>query len=196
MSSSQLLTLAIAVNPLGGLPAAAFHIVLRLASLSFMPGFGFAMAAAALTGQRLGAGDSQAAESVIWRSVLYCFLVMLGFSVAFIAFPGPLVRLFTDDPAVLAMARTPLLIYGAMVLALAPGMVINGGLQGAGDTRYLMALMLWTRFPLRVPLAWLLGIRLGLGVTGVWIGMSSDFLVRAVVLTFHLRRGGWKNLRV
>jgi putative MATE family efflux protein len=196
MSLSQMLTIAVAVNPLGGLHVAAFQIVLRLVSTSFMPGFGFAMASAALTGQLLGAGKPQEAERAVSRTVLYCMLVMTVFAVGFLFFPGPLVRLFTDDPVILEMARGPLLIYAGMIFFLAVATVVSGALQGAGDTRYLMILMLLTRFPIRVPLAWLLGVGLGGGLLGVWIGMSSDFLIRAVVLIFHFRKGAWKKIRV
>ncbi len=43
MSFSQLLIMALTVNPMGNIAIASFHIVMRLASLSFMPGFGFAI---------------------------------------------------------------------------------------------------------------------------------------------------------
>lgn len=193
MSFSQLLVMSLAVNPLGSLEIASFHIVMRLASLSFMPGFGFAMATATLTGQHLGASDPDGAERMIWVGTFYCGILMAVVCIIYFTLSGPLVSLFTSSAEVIEITAVPLKIYASLAIFLAPAMTVRGGLQGAGDTAFSLKVMVLSRFVIRLPLAWLLGANLGLGLSGVWLAMSMDFVMRGVAFSIYARKGRWKT---
>ncbi len=83
-----------------------------------------------------------------------------------------------------------------MVVFLAPALVLRGGLQGAGDTAFTMKMMILSRFIIRLPLSWLLGITLGYGLSGVWFAMCFDFLIRGIVFAFYTKKGSWKTVKV
>lgn len=196
MSISQIVVMALSVNPLGSYSIAGFQIVIRLASLSFMPGFGFSIAASTLTGQNLGAEKPERAERLVWKSVLYAAGIFAAVAVLYFTIPGTLIRLFTESKDIISIARRPLRLYAAMAIFLAPTLVVSGGLRGAGETRFPMIIMFLSRFFIRLPLCWSLSIRAGLGLFGVWIGMCSDFLIRSIVLTLKFRQGKWKQIKV
>jgi len=196
MSVSQLMVIAISVNPLGSYYIAASHIVIRMASISFMPGFGFAIAASTLSGQKLGAGKPDEAARYIWHTVIFCSFVMAGISILFFSVPEGLSRLFTNDPTLLALTPVPLRIYASFAVFLAPTMVLSGGLRGAGDTTFTMITMFCTRFIIRLPLSWVLSISFGFGLTGVWIAMCSDFVIRALILSVRMKQGKWKDIKI
>lgn len=196
MSFSQLLVMSLAVNPLGSLEIASFHIVMRLASLSYMPGFGFAMATATLTGQHLGASDSDGAERMIWIGIFYCGILMAGVSILYFVFSQPLVLLFTTSAEIVREAVLPLKIYASFAVFLAPAMVARGGLQGAGDTAFTLKMMIISRFVIRLPLAWLLGVHAGLGLSGVWLAMCMDFIIRGLAFMMYTKTGRWKYKNV
>src|SRR5690606_28392735 len=81
---------------------AAYFIGVRILALSFLPGFGFAAAAAALVGQHLGAGRPQQAASAGWLATWMSVLLMSVGGILVFAFAEPIARLFVDDPAVVA----------------------------------------------------------------------------------------------
>jgi Na+-driven multidrug efflux pump len=56
--------------------------------------------------------------------------------------------------------------------------------------------MIISRFIIRLPLAWVLGIYLGWGLSGVWLAMSTDFLLRGFVFAIHTRQGRWRTIEV
>ncbi len=196
MSFSQLLVMAISVNPMGNIAIASFHIVMRLASLSFMPGFGFAIATASLTGQHLGASDPDGAERIMWIGTFYCGLVMAIISIIYFIFPEYLTSLFTSSMEIIILTRQPLRIYALMVVFLSPAMVLRGGLQGAGDTAFTLKMMILSRFVIRLPLAWLLGIHFNYGLSGVWFAMCIDFLIRGLLFIIYTKRGSWRTVKV
>lgn len=194
MAVSQNLIIAWAVNPQGALAAASFQIVMRLASLSFTPAFGFGMASIVLVGQSLGAGDTDAAERLGWKSTGYSMVVLLGLSLVYWFLPGPLVGIFTKDPEVIRLSLDPMRVYALTMVWLGATMVLAPALRGAGDTKYTMTTMFAARFLVRLPLAWFLGIPMGWGLAGVWIGMGSDFMARGILLAIRFKNGKWKTL--
>jgi putative MATE family efflux protein len=181
---------------LGTVAVAAHAVALRAESLSFMPGFGFAVAGTTLVGQGLGAGDPERAErsGYLTYQMAACLMAVMG--LIFILFPQPLVRLFTDDPAVVRMAVAPLRIVGFIQPLLAAAMVFPGNLRGAGDTRFPMVVTGASIWGIRVPAAILLGLALGVGLPGAWLGMASDLTVRGIAYFLRFRSGRWKLMKV
>jgi putative MATE family efflux protein len=181
---------------LGTVAVAAHAVALRAESLSFMPGFGFAVAGTTLVGQGLGARETKRAErsGYLTYQMAACLMAVMG--LIFILFPQPLVRLFTDDPAVVRMAVAPLRIVGFVQPLLAAAMVFPGNLRGAGDTRFPMVVTGASIWSIRVPAAILLGLVLGMGLPGAWLGMASDLSVRGIVYFLRFRSGRWKLMKV
>jgi len=68
---------------------------------------------------------------------------------------------------------------------------LPNGLKGAGDVRYTTVVSLVSMFAVRVALGYYLGIVLGMGVLGIWLGMIADWAVRAVLFTIRFLRGKW-----
>jgi len=193
MAISQNLIIAWAVNPLGALSAASFQITMRLSSLSFTPAFGFGMAAIVLVGQALGAQNRQLARNLGWKTTWYAVGTLLALSVVYWWFAAPLATLFTADARVIELSVWPLRIYALTMGFLGATMVLAPALRGAGDTRYTLRTMVVSRFGVRLPLAWLLGIGMGWGLNGVWMGMGADFIVRGVLLGARFSGSAWEN---
>ena len=193
MGISQMAVMVFAVTPLGSLSLGAFNIVMKLASVSFMPGFGFAIAASTSTGQSLGEGNSQKARTMTLIAAFYCTVVMALISLLYFIIPDFMISLFTEDPHILNMARDALRVYALFAVFLAPAMVFGGTIRGAGDTKFSMIVMLISRFIIRLPAAWILGIVMGGGLTGVWFAMCIDFLIRGFVMWMRFKGGKWEK---
>jgi len=184
------------IADLGTVALAAHAVALRAESLSFMPGFGFAVAGTTMVGQELGARDPRRAERSGYLTYQLAASLMAVMGVVFVLFPRPLIGLFTNDPSVVEMAVIPLRIVGFVQPLMAAAMVFPGSLRGAGDTRfpmYVTGLSIWS---IRVPAALLLGLSLGMGLTGAWLGMAVDLAVRGVVFFLRFRGGRWKLMKV
>jgi putative MATE family efflux protein len=184
------------VASLGTAAVAAHAVALRAESLSFMPGFGFAVAGTTLVGQGLGAHDPERAERSGYITYRLAALLMAAVGIAFILFPRPIIALFTDDVAVIDLATTPLRIVGFVQPMLAAAMVFPGNLRGAGDTRFPMYITGGSIWALRVPLALLFAGVLGLGLNGAWLSMATDLSVRGALFYLRFRSGHWKKAEV
>lgn len=115
---------------------------------------------------------------------------------AFILAPEPLIRLYTDDPAVVAAGAAGLRVIGFGQPLQAAAFVLSGALRGAGDTRTTAIVGTAAMWGFRIPVAYVLGLGLNLGVTGVWLGWLSDWSLRGILYVRSFRSGRWRTLKV
>lgn len=194
MQSAQIIYTMI-IASLGTVAYAAHRVALNAESLSFMPGFGFALAATALVGQSLGANDPQGAERAGKESARLAVISMSVMGLVFFTVPQFFVSFFTSDPEVVSLSSQVLRIVALGQPFLALAMVVGGALRGAGDTRAVLAITVSGVTTARIGVAYTL-VRMGLGLPGAWIGMIVDLAVRGSLLLIRFRKGAWKHLRV
>jgi putative MATE family efflux protein len=183
------------ITGLGTVAYAAHNVVINIESLSFLPGMGYAIAATALVGQGLGAGHPRQAEASAYEGLLQAGLMMTVLGMIMALFPHQLIGLFAEDPAVAEAGAAPMRIAGLFQPLLALNFVISGALRGAGDTRWPLFSKVISTWGVRLPLLLLL-LRLGLGLTGAWLAMGTDFLVQSMLALWRFRKGLWKTIRL
>ncbi|MBN1579492.1 MAG: MATE family efflux transporter, partial [Anaerolineae bacterium] len=185
-----------ALAGIGTVAVAAHAVALRAESFSFMPGFGFAVAGTTMVGQALGAHDPKRASQSGFITFEVAAWLMAVMGLVFILFPRPLIALFTDDLVVIELAVTPLRIVGFVQPLLAASMVFPGCLRGAGDTRFPMFVTTVSIWAIRVPSVFILGLALGWGLNGAWLGMAIDLAVRGTIFFLRFRGGRWQKALV
>ena len=172
---------------------AAHQIGLRVQSFAFMPGFGFAAAAAALVGQGLGRGEPAEAEREGWAAIGLGLLVMMALSLPLYLLAPVLGRAFTSDAEALALSTQWIRAIVVAMPAIALHFGASGALRGAGDTRWPLFVSFAGLWLVRLPLAWFVGVTLGLGMFGVWLAYIVEYYARAIVTTLRYARGTWKS---
>jgi len=86
-----------------GTPAlAALGVGHKMEGLGFIAISGFSLAASALVGQNLGAGQEERAREAVRLTVKYCLVVTVSTAIAFLVIPETFVSLFTSDRDVIA----------------------------------------------------------------------------------------------
>jgi putative MATE family efflux protein len=196
LRSGGMLLFTVIVFRLGTAVVAAQQIAQQAGFLSMMPGFGFAMAATALVGQSLGARDPVRAERASWFATRACLTWMGLMGVVFFAGGPWIMRAFTSDPAIIAPGVAALRVIALAQPGQAIGIVLAGSLRGAGDTRFPMITTGLAMWAIRLPVAWLCGVTLGLGLPGVYLGWVLDSLVLGLLTWWRYRVGGWKAREV
>jgi MATE family multidrug resistance protein len=181
---------------LGTVAYAANQVAMNGWSLSFMPGFGFALAATTLVGQGLGAEDPEGAQRRGYTAYRMGAALMGTVGLAFLLFPAQIVGFFTDDPQVIAIGTMPLRMVGLIQPLLAATMIFTGGLRGAGDTRWPMFVTGGSIWLVRLPLAYLFALVLDWGLPGAWGALALDLSLRGLLNFLRFRGGRWKTVKV
>ncbi len=183
------------VHRFGEDAAAAMGVGNRMESFAYLTCTGFAMAASTMVGQNLGAGKPDRAARCAWSATGLAVGTTLIISIVFLTLPRQIAGIFTDSPAVQAIAVDYLMILGLSQITMAIEIVLEGAFGGAGDTVPPMIVMSIGALA-RIPLAYWLCFTLDWGINGVWWTLTFTTTVKALVLAFWFWRGRWKLKQV
>jgi len=165
-------------------------------SLTFITCLAYGTATATLVGQNMGSGNFQLAERYAWESVkigMYFFGI---FGLFIILRPGWVLWPMTADPEVIEFARRPLQLCGVVEPLIVAAMVFTQALFGAGNTRFVMWVEFTLHFTCLVPLAYFLGVVLGWGIMGTWIGAVVYVVLLSIIMGWKFNEGGWKAIEI
>ncbi|MDJ0866742.1 MAG: MATE family efflux transporter [Myxococcota bacterium] len=176
----------------GSAAIAAYTVGVRVLSFSWIPGTGFAAAAATLVGHALGGDDPNAAIRAGWRSARFAVLVSVALGAVFLLAREPLARTFTNDAGVIDELLPFMLVLAVAQPLLGLHFTLGGALRGAGDTLTPLLAAALGNWAFRVPLALLFANVLGLEVIWIWLAMVFDHLARALWLGVAFHRGRWR----
>lgn len=142
-------------------------------------------------GRLIGAGEFEEAYRQVLKSVRAGLMIATGAILLVAAFAQPLLELFSHDAAVIAGGVWLLCIS----IAYEPGRVFNiviiNALRATGDARFPVQIAACSQWLLSVPLCWLLGIKLGWGLTGIWIAMMTEEWIRGLLMYRRWERRDW-----
>jgi putative MATE family efflux protein len=169
---------------------------LRIEAMIFLPAFALNMAASVLIGQNLGAGNPDRAERVGWRIAAVGIALLSAMAVVVFVQADAFAALVARDSAVLAETARYLRynMIGQPFIALS--LSLGGGLQGAGDTRGTMWVVIIAMWLIRLPLAWMLALTLGFGAAGVWAAMVASMVCQGLLMARRFHGGRWKELKM
>jgi MATE family, multidrug efflux pump len=184
------------ISSFGSNAVAGYTFGIRVILFALLPSWGMANAAATMVGQALGAKDPDRAERAVWKAGFYnmIFLGIVGLS--FILFAPQIIWFYTDDPNVAQYGVDCLRIVAYGFLFYAYGMVLGQSFNGAGDTWTPTIINLFVFWLWEIPLAYVLGVKAGMGPRGVFVAMMVAFSTLAVVSAAVFRRGRWKRKAV
>ncbi len=197
IASGSWIILARLVAETGGTTASAgYQIAIRNVIFFILPAWGLSNAAATLVGQNLGAKEIERAEKSVFLTAKYNAIFMGFVTVLFVFFADPIIRIFTNDEAVVSYGARALRIIGVGYIFYGIAMVMTQSLNGAGDTRTPTIINFVCFWMFQVPLAYLLAKGLDMKSTGAFISIPAAETLIALVAWYYFRKGNWKKVKV
>jgi putative MATE family efflux protein len=197
IATGSWIVLAKLVAESGGTTASAgYQIAIRNVVFFILPAWGLSNAAATLVGQNLGAKEIQRAEQSVLLAAKYNAIFMSFVTVLFVFFATPIIRIFTQEAAVVAYGARALQIIGAGYIFYGIGMVMVQALNGAGDTKTPTVINFVCFWLFQIPLAYLLAKGLDLKSTGAFIAIPVAETLIALMAWYYFRKGKWKSVQV
>jgi putative MATE family efflux protein len=176
---------------LGSESLAIQSYTLQIQRFAMLFSFSIGLGTEILIGHHIGAGLFEEAYHRLLRSLRTGLFLATGVMIA-VALLGPfLLGFFTHDAVIIAGGA--LLLRLAIVLE--PGRVFNvvviSSLRATGDVVFPIQMAVLSMGCVWVPLAWLLGLKLGLGLPGFWIAMITDEWLRGLLMYRRWKKRRW-----
>jgi putative MATE family efflux protein len=178
---------------IGTLEQAASQTVVSSLFISFMPCFGFGIAAQTLVGNNLGSGKFKLAKVYGFETTRIATYYTLALGIIFILFPQLILYLVTTNNAVIETAVPILRIAGFAQIFYATGIVLANGLQAAGESIFVMAAEVITNWLIFIALSYYLGVYLEFGLIGAWFALPFYIICYSLAVYLKFRFGKWQT---
>lgn len=165
----------------GVVALAAYQIGLNAESISFTPALGFAVAATALVGQALGAGNGEKGKKYLRELARESAILTTILSVLLLLMPRALMGLLTNDKNVIILGAKYLFLMGLVQLPQNIAGVLNGAVRGAGYTWVPMVVAFVGIWIVRVPLSLIMTYCFHMNVIAIWIVICIDVSIRFLI---------------
>lgn len=179
---------------LGVLKQAAHQVALSLAACTYMFASGLSAAVSVRVGNEYGRGNMPELRKAGFSGLIMVTLFMLSCAILFMLCRHSLIGLLTDDAPVLEIASGLLIIAAIFQLSDGLQVVSLGALRGMNDTKFPTVLTLVAYWGIGLPSSYLLGLRLGFGITGIWYGFVIGLTFSALGLLWRFERLSRKTL--
>ncbi len=173
---------AILAGTIGAHEQAAHQVAINLVAMAYMVASGVAAAATIQTGNNIGKGKIYRVKLFATSSYHIVSVLMIITGLLFLFFNIQLPSLFTSDQIVIALAAQLLLIAALFQLFDGTQVVGLGILRGMSDVNIPTFMVFFSYWVIGLPLAYVLSIPMGLGLKGIWYGLTVGLITSSVLL--------------
>lgn len=187
------LVIAAIANNMGVNESAAVGIVAKFETFSMLPPMALSYAIAAMTAQNIGADKPERALKALKISIAmslvsaFIFLLWSQFN------PQSIMKIFGADIGVAIAGAQYLKFYSIDFLLVAFKFNLNGFLNGSGRTTFAMLNGIFSSVFIRIPLAYILGYKLGRGLYGLGLSVPLASILSITFSILFIRTGKWKE---
>lgn len=176
---------------------AANAVANSLVGLAQIPSNAIGMSMITVVGQCVGAKEYKQAKSYCLKLTGVSYIAVTILSAVLLGFSQPLLSIYNVSAEAAEIVKQLLIIFGiGSVLVWPAAFTLPSGLRAAGDVRYTMTVSILSMWLCRVALGYLLAQYFGMGVTGVWIAMICDWLIRGLFFVPRMLHQKWANKKV
>lgn len=170
---------------------AAYVAANRIDAIATIPSMNIGSALSAFVGQNLGANEFERIRRGVRAAQRLSWIFSLTVMAIIIILGEPMMKMFSDDPAVIRQGYDYLIIVSSFYIVFSSMFVMHGMLRGAGDTLIPMFITLISLWIVRIPIAWFLSERIG--ESGIWWSIPCGWFIGLAGTWLYYKSGKWKG---
>lgn len=183
------------VSGLGTASLAANAVGNNIANFAILPGMSFGFALLTVCAQCVGAGDFEQVKYYTKHMMRVEYLCLIASNlIVILALPFILSVYNLSDEAA-QYANDIILYHAACVVTIWPlSFTLPNTLRAAADVKVTMVLSIISMWVFRFGFSYLLTMVFHMGIFGVWVAMTIDWLVRGIFFVCRYRSGRWQKI--
>lgn len=164
------------------------------AGFQTLPGGAISLSMITVIGQCVGAHDYAQAKKYTIKLLKIAYGMMAVLNIIMLIFSKQLIDIYNVTPESKDIAYQLLVYHSICCMLIWPSsFTLPNALRAANDVKFTMLTSIISMWICRVVLSYVLGKNLGLGVLGVWIAMTADWLFRSICFVYRFAKGKWKQ---
>ena len=184
------------VTYIGAESLAARQYAVNISMFTYLFAMAIGMGTAILIGRHVGAGEQDIAYKRVWFSVKAALVFTVVMVILVTLFRKPLIGLFTDNPEIIKIGASVLLLSILLETGRTINITIINCLRAAGDARFPVKIGFISMICMSLPLGYLFVFVMDLGLVGVWLAISADEWLRAILVISRWKSRKWERYAI
>ena len=178
-----------------GIENSMFQLGRIMASFELIPGIGVGFAVLTVVSRCIGAGDYEAARYYTKKLLKVAYAALIALNIIVVMILPLIIQVYHLSPETAAITRKILLYHTLCCVTIwPPAFTIPNTLRAANDVKYCMVVASATMWIFRIFCSVVLGKWMGLGVFGVWVAMTLDWVFRGILFVKRYIQGKWQRM--
>ncbi len=178
---------------LGSETLAARQYAMNISMFTYLFAIAIGTGTAIIIGRKVGAGKKEQAYHQLWLSVRAAFAFTITMVAVVTIFRKQLMHVFTDNPEVIAIGASVLALSMLLETGRTMNIVVINSLRASGDARFPVKIGFLSMVCMSLPLGYLFVFVLHWGLVGIWLAISADEWMRAIIVYFRWKSRKWER---
>lgn len=184
------------IGMIGTPELAAANILINVMLVAILPGIAMGLASATLVGQALGRKDADDAHAWGWDVVKITAVGLMLIGAPMALFPEYIAGFFILDTITIELATWPMRLIAIIMPVEAVGLVLMNAVLGAGDSKKVMKISIFSQWLVFLPLAYLLVTWWQAGLLAVWLAQGGYRVLLAALFAREWQQRSWVKIRI
>lgn len=182
------------ITQFGTASIAANAVSNTIAVFQTLPGMAIGNAVLTVSAQCAGAGDYEQVKYYAKKLHIIIYGMMIVCCLGVIAALPAVLHVYSLSAEATAMTEDIIVYHGICCMIIWPiAFTLPNVLRASNDVAFCMILSILSMWICRIGMSYVLGVRMGFGVFGVWVAMTMDWVVRAIFFVLRYRSGKWQH---
>ena len=182
------------VSGFGTASIAANAVSNTIGQFQILSGAAIGFAVLTVSARCVGAGSYEQVRYYTRKLLLITYCANIAVNLLVLAVLSYFIRLYSLSPEAAGYVDDIIFYHAFCVMTIWPlSFTLPNTLRAASDVKYPMLLSIISMWVFRICFSWLLGVQLRLGVFGIWVAMTIDWLFRAICFTIRYRGHKWEH---
>jgi putative efflux protein, MATE family len=185
------------VASFGAAAIAANGVAASLAGYQVLPGAAMGFVVITVVSQCVGARDYEQGRYYTKKLMKMAYVSLWVINIAIFLLIPLLLRLYNFELETLKMTRQVVMYHGACACLIWPiSFTIPNTLRASGDMKYSMTVAILSMWICRIIFSYIFGKYLNMGLMGVWMAMTLDWLIRGICFVYRYISGKWTTQKI
>lgn len=181
------------VSSFGTVSIAANAVANSVAAFAILGGSSIGLALSAVVAQCVGANDYEQVRYYTRKLMKYSYASLIGMNILIILILPFIIRIYNLSPETGQLAKQIITYHSVFAMMIWPlSFTLPNTLRAANDVAYCMWVAIASMWIFRICFSYVLAQYLGLGLLGVWMAMTTDWLVRSIFFVIRYRGHRWE----
>lgn len=194
-SMAAWLSFFLLIEKLGEQALAVSNIIRSFYVILIIPMWGFSSATNSLVSNLIGQGRQEEVMSFVYKVARLCAIAVLGMAILGSLFPGVALKIYTDDPELIAVSLPALYVINVAAVLLAVAFIFFSAVSGTGKTQVSFFIEITVIFFYLI-LAYVLADVLRLKIEYVWITECFYSTALGILSFLYMKGEKWRSSMV